>query len=467
MFYNRENELKRLEARYAESKAQLLIMYGRRRVGKTELLQQFASDKPHIYFLADLSSEKGQLQQFSEKIRLYTNDPALIANPFSNWNSLFAYLKQLALQERLIVMIDEYQYLHSSNRAIASILQKAWDEGLKDSSIFLVLCGSYVSVIEHELLAYKSPLYGRRTGQFYIEPMNFYQAGHFFKSYTMIDKIRAFGMLGGIPAYLLQFDAAKSIEENIPAAFLYTDAFLYNETRFLLLEKLREPRNYFSILKAIAFGATRVNKIVQISGLDRGMVVKYLDVLQNLRIIRKELPVTEHRPEKSRKGIYIIQDQYFRFWFRFVMPNQGFIEENRQEFVLHERILPFLDQFLGKIFERVCIDFLKQMTLSDKLPFQIDKIGNYWKGETEIDIVVLDIQQEHAFLCECKWSSKKAGINILDDLIKKSAVFQQQLNIRNIYYGIFSKSGFTEGMKEMKRSDLFLFDLNDLELECA
>lgn len=463
MFHNRESELKRLHERYQEDTAQLLIVYGRRRVGKTELLQQFAKDKPHIYFLADLSSEKEQLMQFTERIRLFSNDSFLIDNPFSSWNALLAYLKKLAKHQRLIVIIDEYQYLQASNRSIASIIQKAWDEELKDSSMFLVLCGSYVSFIEHNLLAYKSPLYGRRTGQFYIEPLNFYQASQFFDAYSMKDKIRAFGMLGGVPAYLLQFDSKKSIEKNIQAAFLYTDAFLYNETRFLLLEELREPRNYFSILKAIAFGATRVNDIVQASGLERGMVVKYLDVLQNLRIIRRQLPITEHRPEKSRKGIYVIHDNYFRFWFRFIMPNQGFIEENRQEFVLQQRILPFLDQFLGKVFEQVCIDFLKQMNRLGKLPLQIDKMGQYWKGETEIDIVALDINREQAFLSECKWSSKKIGTNILDELIKRSSFIQQQMKIKKMYYGLFSKAGFTKGIEQLHRSDLFIFDLNDLQ----
>ena len=463
MFYNRENELERLNARYQEKLAQLLIIYGRRRVGKTELLQQFVSDKLHIYFLADLSNEKEQLQQFSERIRLFTNDASLIGNPFQSWNSLFSYLNKLAQKQRLVIIIDEYQYLQMNNRAIASIIQKSWDEELKDSSIFLVLCGSYISFMEHELLAYKSPLYGRRTGQFYIEPMNFYEASQFFDSYSMKNKIRAFGILGGIPAYLLQFNRTKSIEKNIQTAFLFTDSFLFNETRFLLLEELREPRNYFSILKTIAFGATRVNDIVQKSGLARGMVVKYLDVLQNLRIIRRELPVTEHRPEKSRKGIYVIQDQYFRFWFRFIMPNQSFIEENRQEFVLQQRILPYLDQFMGKTFEQVCIDFLKRMNREDKLPFMINKIGNYWQGETEIDIVAFDIDYKYALFAECKWTTKKVGTNILEELKAKSFLLQQQFDIKNIYYGLFSKSGFTESLKQNNSPDVLLFNLNDLE----
>ncbi|MDZ7333509.1 MAG: ATP-binding protein [candidate division KSB1 bacterium] len=464
MFYNREADLKRLNEHFRDNRAHLLIVYGRRRVGKTELLKQFAQDKDCIYFLADLSSDKDQLNEFSERIRLLAGDDSLLENPFSNWNALFAYLRKLALKRRLIVIIDEYQYLQASNRAIASIIQKAWDEGLKDTSIFLVLCGSYISIIEQELLGYKSPLYGRRTAQFFIEPMNFYEASAFFERYSIQDKIRAYGILGGIPAYLLQFDPERSVEKNIESSFLYKDAFLYNETRFLLMEELREPKNYFSILKAIAFGATRINEIVQQSGLDRGIVVKYLDVLQNLRIIHREVPVTEQNPEKSRKGIYRIQDHYFQFWFRFIMPNQSFIEEGRRDFVWQQRIMPLLDPFLGPAFEQVCIDFLKRINGKDRLPFQFDKIGRYWMGETEIDIVAFDLNRDQAFLAECKWSTKPVGINILDELARKSAVIQNEMNFKQTYYGIFSRSGFTDALLKMNRPDLWLFDLDDLGL---
>ncbi|MGH7456630.1 MAG: DUF234 domain-containing protein, partial [bacterium] len=181
-----------------------------------------------------------------------------------------------------------------------------------------------------------------------------------------------------------------------------------------------------------------------------------------LRIIRRELPVTELKPEKSRKGIYVIQDQYLKFWFRFIMPNQSYIEENRQDFLLQQRILPFLDQYLGEVFEKVCIEFLKRLNLSSKLPIQFDHIGRYWKNGTEIDIVAFDSNREQAFVGECKWSTKKVGTNILDDLIIKSSLLQRENGFKKIYYGLFSKTGFTDGLRQTKRRDLFLFDLKDL-----
>ncbi len=409
MFYNRKNELLRLNKRYQQERSQLLIVYGRRRVGKTELLQQFVKDKPHIYFLADLSSEKEQLAGFTERIRLFSKDPALTENPFSNWNALFAYIRNLAKKTRLVLIIDEYQYLQAGNKAISSILQKVWDEGLKDGKIYLVLCGSYISFMEREILAYKSPLYGRRTGQFFIEPLSFFQAAQFFPSLSIKERILRHGILGGIPAYLLQFQKRHSLAENIKFNTLQPDAFLYNETHFLLMQELREPRNYFSILKAIAFGATRLNEIVQSSGLDRGMVVKYIEVLKNLRIIKRQVSVHEEKPEKSRKGIYQIQDNYFRFWFRFVYPNKSFIEENQQDRVLREKIIPQLDQYTGAVFEEVCLEFLKMKNAQGQLPFEAAKIGRFWKDQMEIDIMAFDRESDIFCLANVNGAPKKSA----------------------------------------------------------
>ncbi len=461
MFYDRQNELKRLNERYVSQTAQLLVIYGRRRVGKTALLKKFIENKPHIYYLADLSSEKEQLESFSERIQMYSGDRSLINNPFSSWGALFAYLGNLAQKSRLVVVIDEYQYLQTSNKAISSLLQKSWDEYLKDSKIFLVLCGSYVSFIEKELLAYKSPLYGRRTGQFLINPLSFSDAVRFFPDYDAVAKISVYGILGGIPAYLQQFNPKWSIKKNILRNILQPDAFLYNEPQFLLMQELREPRNYFAILKAIALGHTRINDIVQTSGLERGLVVKYLETLRNLRIVQREIPVQETQPEKSRRGLYEIDDFFFRFWFRFVFPHRGFIEEGREDFVLNEKIIPQLNQYLGTVFEEICLQFLKKKNRMQALPFEAQRLGRFWQNHTEIDVVGFDVSQKNMLVAECKWSNKKVGTNILNDLRQKTAhpFFK---NAQRIYYFIFSKSGFTDSLKKENDPNLFLIDLNDM-----
>lgn len=459
MFYNREKELARLQHKYRQDAAQLLIVYGRRRVGKTELLNRFARDKRHIYFLADLSTEKSQLAQFSESIRLFTDDAALVDNPFATWQALFAYVRNLAIDEQVIVIIDEYPYLQSSNPAMTSILQKAWDEQLQNSRIFLVLCGSYISFMEREVLAHQSPLYGRRTGQFWIKPLPFPESAQFFPEYSPLDKVRAFGMLGGIPAYLRQFDPLKSVEENLVEAFLYPDAFLNTEGRFLLMEELREPRNYFAILKAIALGNTRLNDIVQATGLARGMVGRYLETLQQLHILRREVPVTEKQPQKSRKGIYVFKDQYLRFWFRFIQPNQGLIESGKTDYVLRQCILPQLDQFLGNTFEAVCMDVLRSLDMSGKLPLVLDRMGRYWDKNTEIDILGWESERQVLLAGECKWRNKSVGMNTLDNLVAKTQPLAQQENSKSVIYALFSKSGFTEQLLALNRKNVLLFDL--------
>ncbi len=461
MFFNRETELQQLNKRYQEKKAHLIIVYGRRRAGKTELLKRFAHDKPHIYFLADLSNEKDQLASFTEKIQLFTKDVSLTNNPFANWNALFAYISNISKKQQLIVIIDEYQYLHANNKAISSIIQKFWDEHLSRSKIFLVLCGSYISFMETELLSYKSPLYGRRSGQFMIKPLSFFNARQFFATKLIADQVKIFSILGGTPAYLLQFNSRWSVDKNVIENILHTDTHLYDEPFFLLMQELREPRNYFAILKSIAAGANRINDIVQQSSLERGMVVKYLETLKNLHIIQREVPVTENNPQKSRKGIYTFQDNFFRFWFRFVFPNRSFLEEGRIDFVFNKKIKPYLNQYIGPIFENICIEFLKRENQLGKLPFEIYRIGRFWTKQIELDIVAYDEKRNNWLIGECKWSTKKVGTNILKELIHKSSSIIGQ-HSGKVYYVLFSKTGFTKALKTHAKENVILVDLNRL-----
>ncbi len=463
MFYDRQDELASLDRWYKGPGAQLVVVYGRRRVGKTALLRRFVADRPHIYYLADLSSEKEQLAAFSERVYQLTKDPVLVDNPFSNWSALFAYLAKLAIRKRLIVVIDEYQYLQSANKALSSIIQKAWDEQLEKSSIFLILCGSYVSFMENELLAYKSPLYGRRTGQLFIRPLAFAQALHFFPDLSMEMKVDAYGILGGLPAYLKQFSTIRSIRSGIVNKILQPDSFLFNEPQFVLMQELREPRNYFAILKAIAQGRTRLNEIVQTSGLERGIVTKYLEILRNLRLVEREVPVQEERPEKSRKGIYRISDNFFRFWFRFVFPNLGLLEERRGEYVLQTRIWPYLGQYMGPVFEDVCREYLRWLNLRARIPFNIFRMGRFWSGETEIDLVGFDEKRETLLVVECKWTNKKVGINVFQAL-KAKAQGPYFNRAKHIYYALCTKRGFTPGLLREKPPNLLLFSLEDMIL---
>lgn len=457
MFIDRRDELNYLENLNKTKGACLLILYGRRRIGKTELLKQFSQGKKHLFFSSDLSSEQEQLRQFTEKIFQLTKDSFLQTQPFNSWEALLRYIFDHLSKTIPLIIIDEFPYLCISNNALPSILQKIWDEKAKRSNIFFILCGSYMSFMEREILGSKSPLFGRRTGQIILQPLNFEDLSAFFPDYSPQEIVYSYAVLGGTPAYLQRFNSKKTIEQNIKNEILNKNAFLYIEPRFLLMEELREPSVYFSILKAIAFGKTRLNDIVQETGLkERYKVNKYLSVLRGLHIIKREVPITEEKPHKSRKGIYILADPFFRFWFRYIFPNISYLEEGDIDFVWEEKIKTDFDGFVGFIFEDICIQKLKTLNTDNKLPFKAKSIGRWWNGKDEIDIVAFDNKGSFLF-CECKWTVKKIGVNILKDLKEKADKFPDAVLK---YYGFFSKSGFTKELEKLskERKDIFLFN---------
>jgi len=457
MFVNRTEELGYLEKLYKEKNARLLIIYGRRRIGKTELLRQFSKDKKHLFFSSDLSSEQEQLRQFTEKIYQVTGESFLQTQAFSSWEASLRYTFDHLIDKIPLIIIDEFPYLCVSNSALPSILQKIWDEKAKENNIFLILCGSYMSFMEKEVLGSKSPLFGRRTGQIVLPPLRFEHLKDFFSHYSKKDRVYIYAVLGGTPAYLQRFSDKRTIEQNVKDEVLSKNAFLYSEPRFLLMEELREPSIYFSILKAIAFGKTRLNEIVQETGIDdRHKVNKYLTVLRELHIVRRKVPLTEDKPHKSRKGIYILDDPFFRFWFRYIFPNMSYLEEGDIDYVWEEKIKPNFDSFVGFIFEDICIQQLKSLNKDNKLPFKAKNIGQWWNGREEIDIVALDGKGSFMF-CECKWTAKKIGISMLDELQNKTNKFP---GVARKYFGFFSKSGFSKGIKDLseKRKDILLLD---------
>ncbi len=457
MFVDRIEELKYLEKLNKEKGARLQIVYGRRRIGKTELLKQFAKGKKHLFFSSDLSSEQEQLRQFTEKIYQLTREPFLETQAFNSWESLLRYVFDHVIQRFPLIVIDEFPYLCLSNNALPSILQKVWDEKAKDAHIFLVLCGSYMSFMEKEILGSKSPLFGRRTGQLVLQPFRFEDLEDFFPNYSKEKRVHAYAVLGGTPAYLQRINDKVNVEKNIKNEILNKNSLLYSEPRFLLMEELREPSIYFSILKAIAFGKTRLNEIVQETGIrDRHKVNKYITVLRELRIVRREVPVTEEKPHKSRKGIYFLDDPYFRFWFRYVFPNITYLEEGDIDFVWKEKLGPDFDSFVGLIFEDICTQEIKQLNKANKLPFKAESIGRWWDGKDEIDIIALNGKGSFLF-CECKWTAKKLGVSVLAELENKATKFSRA---KDKNFGFFSKSGFTRELKELadRRNDIMLFD---------
>ncbi len=461
MFYNRVNELNELARKYGETGAQLLVVSGRKRVGKTTLLKNFVKNKPHIYFLATLTTESEQLATFSQRLRLFSNERLLPEKPFNSWPALFEQLGKLARKIRLIVIIDEFQNLVTATNSFFHFFRKAWQEHLKTSNIFLVFCTSSAFLLEQGWHSPLSFLKQHQSGEVVVPPLSFAQAAQFFTRYDFVSQALTYGILGGIPAYLKQFDVQWSVQRNVLLNILQPDAYLYNEPPTLLMQELREPRNYFAILKAIAAGNKRLPAIVKNSALDRGMVVKYLETLRKLQIVQRELPVQETQPEKSRKGLYRITDAFVRFWFRFVLPNQGFVEEGRADYALKENIWPQMDSYMKPAFEEICKAFLKQKSAQGEWPFTLSKIGRFWQNQVEIDLVGFDQNKTRAVVADCHWSVQKSGTEVLERLqIKAQHPFFKQF--REVYFVLFSRSGFTEIVKAQAKSKYMLFDLGQV-----
>lgn len=457
IFADRAQELRVLKERLGSRAAEFMIIYGRRRVGKTELIRTFLKGKSHLYYLADRRTEAEQLEIVSSLLGEYFEDDVVLAQPLKTWDLVFRYIEtRLKPKERFVLVLDEFPYLVETTPALPSILQRHWDQHLKTRNVFVVLCGSSMSFMEKEILSHKSPLYGRRTGQLEILPFGYREARQMLPDLSVTDLIEFYSVFGGIPAYLECIDPEETLWTNIEREIFPSDRFLHNEVHFLLMEELRTPRIYFAILRALALGRTRVNDIVQLTGLDRGVVGKYLDNLMELRIVERKVPVTEH-PTKSRKGIYRIQDHYFRFWFRYIYPHVTYLEEGRYETVL-QRIRRDFPTFVGTAFEEVCRDFLRASR--ERMPVQWTSLGSWWDKEEEIDIVAGDDSGNY-LLGECKWSNKKVGTDIYLTLVERSGFLSSQG--KKFFYVLFSKSGYTDEMRTLAAAEhVKLIGLEDL-----
>lgn len=465
MFINRKAELDQLERLYNSDHAELFVLYGRRRVGKTELLRAFCTDKSHLFFIATLSSDNEQLATFSQQVYglIHSNVPAGFSYP--TWEAAFQALAELPMNPRPVVVMDEFTYLISGNKAIPSILQKVWDEKLKNSRLMLVLCGSYIGMMETEVLGYKAPLYGRRTASLLLRPLDLPSSSLFFPNYSPENQFLAWAILGGMPYYLRTFSENQDVFSNIRQHILDSQTgSLFSEPRLLLMEELREPRNYFSILRSIAQGRTRLNEITQASGINEPTsVARYLDILQQMHLITRRIPATENRPEKSKKGIYQIDDHFLRFWFRYVHPNQSSLDLGLTDAILEQRIKPDFVHFSATAFEEAAQAHIARIAKMGELSFLPEQIGGWWDRDAEIDLLAISQTEKAALVGECKWSINPVGTNILEELKQKSQVLIKKYGIQKLQFALFARSGFTNTLIEQARlEEVELFTVDSL-----
>ncbi|HWQ96414.1 MAG TPA: ATP-binding protein [Candidatus Methylomirabilis sp.] len=456
IFIDRETELQILKDRINSSRAEFMVIYGRRRIGKTELVKKVISEHNGIILMGREESKKLQLQRFSRLLGEYFEDEFLKKQSFSNWDAFFEYIYMRSKDSRIIIALDEFPYLVKEEKALPSMLQDYWDNKLRNTQIFLIILGSSISMMER-LLDYKSPLYGRRTGQLKLAPFKFKDVALHIKNIERA--VEFYGVFGGTPAYITEVESSKDIVENIKEKFLRMDSFVYQDVRFVLMEELEEPRYYFSILEAIASGNVSFGEIINYTGLERSLVGKYINVLIELDLIRRELPITA--PAKTKKGIYSFKDNIFSFWFGFIYPYEDLINLGRSEEIV-AKISKDLNSYIGKAFEEISKEFLWHINRT-RLNLNFTKMGRWWYKGEEIDIVTLNEENKEIYLFECKWSrlkGKEAG-RILADLKRKAPLVNWQNAERKEQYGIIAK---TIEMKEAFREKGYLaFDLDDFK----
>ena len=468
-FLGREKEILDLEKEYARDGA-FVVIYGRRRIGKTTLIKQFIKSKTAFYFLATKEVESQSMKRFAGVIARTTGNSVLQKAAFSDWLDLFQAVADYKPNEKKVLVIDEFPYLVKVNDSFPSILQNAWDEILKDSNVMLILCGSLISMMKKHALSYESPLYGRRTAQMRIAPLPFTTV-YENQKLSFEEAAEQYSITGGVPKYMEFFSDVQPLYEQIKENVLSKNGFLYEEPNFLLTDEVQVPTNYFSIIKVIADGNHKLGTIAGILGLETSALTPYLKTLSELGFTEKQVPVTEKNAEKTRKGLYFISDNFLRFWFRYVYPYKGELELDNTQISLDELDKDFKEKFVAFAYEDICKEIFARLCSDKAIDFTPSKIGSYWlndkSGNTQIDVMAVDTVNKRLFAGECKYHNQPIDADVYFELVKKvdnSSEIKSAFKGYTVIYGVFSKSGFTSRMTDINNSNPNLFLINETSI---
>ena len=454
-FIGRKNELHTLNTEYNRNSS-FVVIYGRRRVGKTTLIKEFLKNKTAFYYLATEELESQSMKRLANVIARTTKNTLLQKIEFSDWLDLFQLIADYKPEEKKVLVIDEFPYLVRTNSAFPSILQNAWDEFLKDSNVMLILSGSLMGMMQKHALSYDSPLYGRRTAQMRLTPLPFTSI-YETQNLPFEQAVEQFALTGGVPKYLEFFEDGRPLEEQLKDVVFSKNGFLYEEPNFLLKSVSLTAVNYFSIIKTISDGN---HKIASALGQESSSLTPYLSTLSNLGFIEKRTPITEKNPEKSRKGLYFIADNFLRFWFCYVYPYKGELELDNMQIVLDEIHKDFKEKFVAFAYEDICKDIFAKLCSNNAISFVPSRIGSYWlndyDGDTEIDVMSVDHQNKQVFVGECKYHTKPVDAPVyfaLKEKVDNAAEIRKSFPKYNVIYGLFSKSGFTKRMLDIAKEN--------------
>ena len=461
MFHCRENELRKLNRRYEKGQFECIVIYGRRRVGKTALINEFCKDKPVIYMSALNATAEENLRTLSRAICSYENPEMTTAPEFRSYDDALGEISRIAQNQRVVFVIDEYPYLAAADPSISSRLQHLIDHVWSESKLYLILCGSSMSFMEYQVLGYESPLYGRRTGQYKIQALTYKEMTVFNPDLTNEDQALVYGVTGGIPHYINKLDIEGDVDTALKENLFNTSSYLYEEPGNLLKQELREPAIYNSVIAAIAGGASKANEIATKVGVESAVCAKYLKVLLDLGILKKETPITE---KAGKKTVYAIGDNFFRFWYRFVPQNISAITAGRTDKIYDSVIKRHFSDYMGLVYEQMCKEYL--FLYAEDLPIILSDIGQWWgndakeKKEVQIDIVGTPVDGKEYIIGSCKYRNEPIGVDELELMKHYAEVFGKG---EKYHYYIFSKSGFTKGLQAFgDKGEVKLVTLQDM-----
>ncbi|MDR2108447.1 MAG: ATP-binding protein [Coriobacteriales bacterium] len=462
-FIGRQQELAALEERYASGHFEFCVMYGRRRVGKTTLINRFVQGKPTVFFSAMQASVQENLEVFSATLMEALSSGTTKA-VFSSFGDAFAQFFEHAADQRLVLVIDEYPYLVQSYPAVSSLLQHLVDRHQANSLAFIILNGSSMTQMSEEFFTNNRPLYGRKTFQMKVRPFGFFEMREYFSQTDPLRLPYLYAIYGGIPKYFEYYREELSLRQNIITDFLSIGAPLLEEPDAVLKKEVREPTVYNTLFAAIARGVHKYSELSSKSNLASGNISRYLETLVFLNLVRREVPVYTN---EKKKALYLIDDNMFRFWYRFVARSLSLVNSNRPE-LAYKAVEEGLEQFMSEAFERICLEYLWRVDGADKLPFVFTEAGRWWGGnplaqkESEIDILAHD-GAKSALFCECKWSSRKVGEDVLEELAAKT-LLPQFSALSKKHLALFSRSGFTQRCQKAAaaQGNVVLFSLEDI-----
>lgn len=399
------------------------------------------------------------MKRLANVIARTTKNTLLQKIEFTDWLDLFQLIADYKPEEKKVLVIAEFPYLVRTNSAFPSILQNAWDEFLKDSNVMLILSGSLIGMMQKHALSYDSPLYGRRTAQMRLTPLPFTSI-YETQNLPFEQAVEQFALTGGVPKYLEFFEDGRPLEEQLKDAVFSKNGFLYEEPNFLLKSESLTAVNYFSIIKTIADGNHKLGKIASALGQESSSLTPYLSTLSDLGFIEKRTPITEKNPEKSRKGLYFIADNFLRFWFCYVYPYKGELELDNMQIVLDEIHKDFKEKFVAFAYEDICKDIFAKLCSNNAISFVPSRIGSYWlndyDGDTEINVMSVDHQNKQVFAGECKYHTKPVDAPVyfaLKEKVDNAAEIRKSFPKYNVIYGLFSKSGFTKRMLDIAKEN--------------